>query len=82
MHIFTGTTVFAKDYRNGKEKWIQGRILRRSGKVIYDVDIESTVWVQYANQLRSSYLPETKSNFTLPLDSLLDTFEFPPLFLG
>ena len=73
-----GQSVLAKDYRRGKERWIQGRIIRRSGNVIYDVDIESTVWVRHANQLRSSHLPETRSDFTLPLDILLDTFELPP----
>ena len=58
-----GQFVLVKYYHNGKEKWIQGRSLCRSGNVTYDVDIETTVWVQDTNQLQSSHLPETKSNF-------------------
>lgn len=71
-----GQAVWAKDYRNGKEKWTQGHIVRRSGKVIYDVDVQSSIWVRHANQLRHSYLPKRQSN-DIPLNILLDTFELP-----
>lgn len=73
-----GQPVWAKDYRNGKEKWTQGYIILRSGNVIYDVDVQSTTWVRHANQLHHSYLPERQSNDTvIPLNVLLDTFELP-----
>ena len=74
-----GQSVLVKDYHNGKRKWIQGHILHHSGNVIKDdVDIEFTVWVRHANQLQSSHLLEIKSNFTLVLDILLQTFKLPP----
>ena len=73
-----GQPVLAKDYSNGKEKWTQGYILHRSGNVIYDVDVQSSIWVRHANQLRHSYLSERPSNDTvIPLNVLLDTFELP-----
>ena len=74
----TEQSILAKDCCYGKDKLIQRRILHRSGNVTYDVDIESSVSVRHTNQLQSSYLLETKSNFTSPLDILLDTFELPP----
>lgn len=46
--------------------------------IIYDVDVQSAIWVRYANQLRLSCLPVTKSNDTvIPLSVLLGTFELP-----
>ena len=71
-----GQPVLANDYHNGKEKWIQGYIIRRSGNVIYNVDVQSSIWVRHANHLRHSYLSERPSNDTvIPLNVLLDTFE-------
>ena len=61
-------SVLAKDYRNGKEKWTLGHIVRRSGKTVYDVQVESSIWVRHANQLRTSHLP---------MDILCDTFGLP-----
>ena len=73
-----GQPVLVKDYRNGEEKWTQGYIIRRSRNVIYDVDVQSSIWVRHANQLRHSYLSERPSNDTvIPFDVLLDTFELP-----
>ena len=40
-----GQPVLAKDYRNGKEKWTQGYVIRCSGNVISDVDVQSFIWV-------------------------------------
>ena len=56
-HLFLpGQPVLAKDYRNGKEKWTQGYVIRRSGNVIYDVDVQSSIWVRHTNQLHYSDL--------------------------
>ena len=71
-----GQPVLTKDYRNSKEKWTQGYVIRHSGNVIYDV--QSSIWVRHANQLRHSYLSERPSNDTvIPSNVLLDTFELP-----
>ncbi|KAF6773883.1 hypothetical protein AHF37_07289 [Paragonimus kellicotti] len=70
--------VLAKDYRDGVEKWTAGRILRRTGRVTYDVEVQSSIWVRHANQLRPSFQPVTvPSSRVIPLDILLDTFELP-----
>ena len=53
-------------------------MIRRSGNVIYEVDVQSSIWVRHANQLRHSYLSERPSNDTvIPLNILLDTFKLP-----
>ncbi|KAF6774197.1 hypothetical protein AHF37_06128 [Paragonimus kellicotti] len=73
-----GQLVLAKDYRDGVEKWTAGRILRRTGRVTYDVEVQSSIWVRHANQLRPSFQPVTvPSSRVIPLDILLDTFELP-----
>lgn len=56
-----GHPVLAKDYHNSEEKWIQRHITCHSENVRYNVDIQSSVWVWHANQLRPSSLPEIKS---------------------
>ncbi|KAF7235519.1 Gag-pol polyprotein [Paragonimus skrjabini miyazakii] len=71
-----GQFVLANDYRDGVEKWTAGRILRRTGRVTYDVEVQFSVWVRHANQLRPSLQPVTvPSNRVIPLDVLLDTFD-------
>ncbi|KAF7257514.1 hypothetical protein EG68_05260 [Paragonimus skrjabini miyazakii] len=71
-----GQFVLAKDYRDGVEKWTAGRILQRTSQVTYDVEVQSSVWVRHANQLRPSFQPVTvPSNRVISLDVLLDTFD-------
>ncbi|KAF7253016.1 hypothetical protein EG68_09751 [Paragonimus skrjabini miyazakii] len=71
-----GQFVLAKDYRDCVEKWTAGHILRRTGRVTYDVEVQSSVLVRHANQLRPSFQPVTvPSNRVIPLDVLLDTFD-------
>ena len=53
---FYWTTCIGKRLRNGKEKWTQGYVIRRSGNVIYDVDVQSSIWVRHTNQLHYSDL--------------------------
>ncbi|KAF6773972.1 hypothetical protein AHF37_06755 [Paragonimus kellicotti] len=78
LHHLGSQPVFTKDYRDGIEKWTAGRILRRTGRVTYDVEVQSSIWVRHANQLRPSFQPVTvPSSRVIPLDILLDTFELP-----
>ena len=37
--------LLGKYYRNGKEKWTQRYVIRRSSNVIYDVDVQSSFLV-------------------------------------
>ncbi|GAA52877.1 hypothetical protein CLF_109028 [Clonorchis sinensis] len=65
-----------KDYRGDAERWTQGIIVRRAGRVVYQVNVGSSIWVRHANQLRASYLPATVTlDPVLPLEILLGTFE-------
>ncbi|KAF8572151.1 hypothetical protein P879_00351 [Paragonimus westermani] len=69
--------VLTKDCR-GVEKWTAGRILRRTGRVTYDVEMQSSIWVHHANQLRPSFQQMAiPSSRVTPLDILLNTFELP-----
>lgn len=78
-HLFVqGRPVLAKACRNGKEKWIQGYIVHRAWNAIYDVDLQSSIWVENANQLHHSCPPKTKINDTvIPLNIFLDMFVLP-----
>ncbi|KAF7255986.1 hypothetical protein EG68_06649 [Paragonimus skrjabini miyazakii] len=63
-----GQLVLSKDCRDGVEKWTAGRILRRTGRVTYDVEVQSSMWVH----------PVTvPSSRVILLDILLDTFDLP-----
>ncbi|KAF5395745.1 hypothetical protein PHET_11552 [Paragonimus heterotremus] len=71
-----GQFVLAKDYRDGVEKWTADRILRQSGRVTYDMEVQSPVWVRHTNQLRPSFQSVTVlSSRVIPLHVLLDTFD-------
>ncbi|KAF5398595.1 hypothetical protein PHET_08037 [Paragonimus heterotremus] len=54
-----GQLVLANDYRDGVEMWTAGCILRRTGPITYDVEMQSSVWIRHANQLRPSFQPVT-----------------------
>lgn len=43
--------VLANNYCNGKEKWTPGYIICHTGNVIYDIDVQSSIWVKHTNQL-------------------------------
>ena len=60
------------------KNWTQGYILCQPGNVTYNVSLQSSTWVQHANQLCSSKLEiSTKQGLDLPLNILLDTFGLP-----
>ena len=46
-----GQQVLARDYRRDRPKWTIGRVLRKHGNVIYDIEVGTTTWVRHANQL-------------------------------
>ena len=74
-----GSTVYARDYRPGKENWAEATIASRRGKVLYDVKVGDDVWVRHKNQMRGRCGPSTTTipHRPLPLDVLLDTFNIP-----
>ncbi|KAF5395734.1 hypothetical protein PHET_11580 [Paragonimus heterotremus] len=74
----SGLFVLAKDYRDGVEEWTAGHILRRTDRVTYDVEVQSSVWGRHANQLHPFFqLVTVPSVRVIPLDIPLGTFELP-----
>ena len=74
-----GTKVYARDYRAKEENWTAGKIVKRRGKVIYDVAVDNEVWVRHRNQLRPRHNDDSTdgNSAQLPLDILLETFDIP-----
>ncbi|VDP35107.1 unnamed protein product [Schistosoma curassoni] len=73
-----GCPVFARDYRPTHSPWAEARVVRRVGRVMYEVEVGSDRWQRHRNQLRKRLAPDrpsTESN--IPLDILLDTFNLP-----
>ncbi|KAF7261687.1 hypothetical protein EG68_01354 [Paragonimus skrjabini miyazakii] len=76
-----GQLVLAKGCFDDVEKGIADCILRRTGRVTYDVKVQSSIWVSHASQLRPSFQPVTvPSSRVIPLEILLDTSEPPRRF--
>ena len=73
-----GQQVLARDYRNNTETWTQGHIVQQTGNVIYNVNVQNSIWVRHSKQLRPSHLlVEIQQDPTIPLNILLDTFDLP-----
>ncbi|CAH8633242.1 unnamed protein product [Schistosoma bovis] len=73
-----GCPVFARDYRPTHSPWTEARVVKRVGRVMYEVEVGSDRWQRHRNQLRKRLAPDrlsTESN--IPLDILLDTFNLP-----
>ena len=56
----SGQSVLIKDYRGVVEKWTQSHIVRRTEHVTYDMDVESSSWVQDENHLHHLRFPTTE----------------------
>ncbi|CAH8528184.1 unnamed protein product [Schistosoma rodhaini] len=73
-----GCPVFARDYRASRDPWIEARVVRRVGEVMYEVEVGADRWTRHRNQLRKRLTPERPSTeVKIPLDVLLDTFNLP-----
>ena len=70
-----GTNVYTRDYRPGHNRWIEGVVTGRHGKVIYDVSVAGEVWIRHRNQLRQRTGTNNSETNSLPFDILMDTFE-------
>lgn len=72
--------VYVKIYNNNKWQWTSGKIIERSGQVLYNVllDTQDRLVRSHANQLRLRISSEAEQcNQQLPSDILLDTFDIP-----
>ncbi|KAF7257558.1 hypothetical protein EG68_08876 [Paragonimus skrjabini miyazakii] len=54
-----GRLVLAKDCRDSAEKWTAGRILRRTGRVTYDVEVQSSIWGPLRKSTASFFSTDT-----------------------
>ncbi|KAF7233849.1 hypothetical protein EG68_12618 [Paragonimus skrjabini miyazakii] len=76
-----GQLVLAKDYHDGVDKWTAGRILRRTGRVTYEVRVQSSIQVRHANQLHPSFQPVIVPFIPVtPPDIPLNTLDLPQDF--
>ncbi|TGZ66320.1 hypothetical protein CRM22_005401 [Opisthorchis felineus] len=65
-------SVLVKDYHGNRVSWRQGKITRRIGNIIYDVDVGYETWVRHANQLKEVYSQPTKRFYALPLNIFIE----------
>lgn len=65
-----GDLVYVKLYRNNSSAWAPGRIKRRRGRVLYEVEVNGVVHKRHTNQLRS----RMDADLALPSDETLETF--------
>ncbi|GAA54492.1 hypothetical protein CLF_103414 [Clonorchis sinensis] len=71
-----GQKVLVRDYSGRRPAWIPGLILRRRGKVLYEIQVGPARWIRHTNQIRptgAQILPSGPSE--LSLEMLLDTFD-------
>ncbi|CAH8292020.1 unnamed protein product [Schistosoma rodhaini] len=74
--LFTaGQKVLAMDYRGKHPTWTAGRIVRKKGNMVYEVSVDSEVWIRHANQLKATSIASSENRHRITLDVLLDTFE-------
>ena len=78
-----GDPVYARDFRGQQPTWSPGKIIRKRGKVLYEVQVDSRTWIRHANQLRACPASQLQKSESSPsddtLECLLDTFSLDPL---
>ncbi|KAA3675726.1 uncharacterized protein DEA37_0006214 [Paragonimus westermani] len=80
-----GDLIYIMNAKPHQRSWIPGRVMRRIGSVMYQVQTQSGTNVRHVNHIQHRYTEKTNQ---LPLDILLDTFELPtpeletPLFIN
>ncbi|KAA3673841.1 uncharacterized protein DEA37_0012248 [Paragonimus westermani] len=69
-----GDLIYIMNAKPHQRSWIPGRVMRRIGSVMYQVQTQSGTNVRHVNHIQHRYTEKTNQ---LPLDILLDTFELP-----
>lgn len=54
-----------------------GIVVKRWGKVIYEIHVDDAIWIRHKNQLRPSTAGSKSTPASIPLSFLLDTFKPP-----
>nr|AAW27237.1 SJCHGC05088 protein [Schistosoma japonicum] len=73
-----GTQVYVRNYRPGSEKWKNGVIKGKRGKVMYEVAVGGQIWIRHRNQLRRRFGERKADEPNLALELFFDTFKLPP----
>ncbi|CAH8601572.1 unnamed protein product [Schistosoma rodhaini] len=71
-----GQAVMARDFQGVKPTWKFGIIVRRKGKVIYEVKVGQKIWVRHANQIqptRQEWEIESDRKHDIPLNILTES---------
>ncbi|EPB74401.1 hypothetical protein ANCCEY_06522 [Ancylostoma ceylanicum] len=68
-----GNHVLVKTYQ-GQQSWTNGQVLRRLGRVLYEVRVGEKTWVRHANQPRMRF-SEEGHNRPNDVDTLFEMFE-------
>ncbi|MFH4981289.1 hypothetical protein AB6A40_007998, partial [Gnathostoma spinigerum] len=69
-----GDFVLVRNHRSPQPQWTNGQILRRHGRVLYDVQVGSDVWRRHTNQLRRCHQVPDNAAADRPLSTLLNDF--------
>uniref|UniRef100_A0A915A7J6 RNA-directed DNA polymerase n=1 Tax=Parascaris univalens TaxID=6257 RepID=A0A915A7J6_PARUN len=70
-----GDLLLARNYPFQKTRWAKGVVLRRHGRVTYNVLVGSEIWKRHANQFRGRSTKQEATQEEAILKSLLDDFD-------
>ncbi|RCN48996.1 hypothetical protein ANCCAN_04873 [Ancylostoma caninum] len=68
-----GDPVLVKTYQ-GQQRWTNGQVLQRLGRVLYEVLVEKETWIRHTNQLRIRF-EEGDHYATDDMDTLFEVFD-------
>ena len=73
-----GDLIWALCFQRGMSKWAPGYILRRRGKVLYEISLNGKFGIRHINQLKPRYVDiQSKNPVKVELNELLNT-RMPP----
>ena len=70
-----GDPILARDFRPG-QTWTAGTVVGRRGSVLYEVQVNSEIWIRHRNQLKHGHVKNSTAP-SMPWSLLLDTFRLP-----
>ena len=75
VNFNVGDPVLARDVRPG-QTWTAGTVAGRRGSVLYEVQVNSEIWIRHRNQLKHGNV-ENSTAPSMPWSLLLDTLRLP-----
>ncbi|EYC32661.1 hypothetical protein Y032_0002g1028 [Ancylostoma ceylanicum] len=71
-----GDPVLVNNYQ-GQQSWTNGQVLRRLGRVLYEVRVAKEAWIRHAYQLRMRFGEESHNRLN-DMDTLFEIFDLEP----